>query len=250
VSPGSALQERAASAVAKTAPAVEVTGLVREYDERPVLHGLDLTLAPGRSLAVLGPNGAGKTTLLRILATLLRPTSGTVRVLGHDLPGARWRVRGHVGLLGHEPMLYHELTVAENLHLQAKLHRVANPDRRIAELLEAVGMRERASQRVRELSAGMVQRAAACRAVLHDPELLLLDEPTSHLDPEAAARITELLGGEGRRRTTVLVSHDVGAALATSDQALLLRAGGSVAFSGPAGALSEGDARAAYGGAA
>jgi ABC-type multidrug transport system ATPase subunit len=241
-----AAQSRAGEA---PAPAIELAGLVREYDEVPVLDRVDLTLERGTTLAVLGPNGAGKTTLLRILATLLRPTAGTVRVLGHELPRHRWTVRGHVGLLGHEPMLYRELTVVENLTLQARLHGIADPARRIAELLEAAGMTPRAGQRVRELSAGMVQRAAACRAVLHDPELLLLDEPTSHLDPEAAERVSALLAGRGER-TTVLVSHNVGAALAATDQTLLLRAGGSVAFSGPSSGLSEGDARAAYGGAA
>ncbi len=234
---------------APAAPAIELAGLVRSYDERPVLDQVDLTLDTGSTLAVLGPNGAGKTTLLRILATLLRPTAGSVRVLGHELPGGRWAVRGHVGYLGHEPMLYRELTVAENLTLQGRLHGLAEPQRRIAELLDSVGMTARAGQRVRELSAGMVQRAAACRAVLHDPELLLLDEPTSHLDPEAAERVTALLA-ERSGRTTVLVSHDIRAALAASDRVLLLRAGGVVAFEGPSTGLSAGDARAAYGGAA
>ncbi len=232
-----------------TAPAIELEGLVREYDEVPVLAGVDLKLAPGATLAVLGPNGAGKTTLLRILATLLRPTAGSVRVLGHELPGDRWRVRGRVGYLGHEPMLYRELTVAENLTLQARLHRVAEPQRRIAALLDAAGIAARADQRVRELSAGLVQRAAACRAVLHDPGLLLLDEPASHLDPAAAESIEALLASKPGR-TTVMVSHDIGAALAAAECVLLLRAGGSVAFSGPSSGLSEGDARALFGGSA
>ncbi len=222
--------------------------LRRDYDDRPVLRDVSLSLGPGVTLAVLGPNGAGKTTLLRILATLLRPTSGVARVLGHELPRGRWRVRGRVGYLGHESLLYRELTVAENLKLQARLHGVAEPEARIAELLDAAGIADRAGQRVRELSAGLVQRAAACRAVLHDPELLLLDEPTSHLDPEAAERVDALLREDGR--TKVFVSHDVGAALEASDQVLLLRAGGSVAFSGPSSGLSEGDARAAFRGAA
>ena len=242
-------REAASSAQAEEVPAVELAGLVRSYDERPVLDGVDLKLERGATLAVLGPNGAGKTTLLRILATLLRPTAGTVRVLGHELPRRRWGVRGRVGLLGHEPMLYRELTVGENLTLQARLHGVVDAQRRIAELLDAAGIASRAGQRVRELSAGMVQRTAACRAVLHDPELLLLDEPTSHLDPEAAERVNALLAADGER-TTVVVSHDIAAALGSSDRILLLRAGGSVAFSGPAGGLSEGDARAAYGGQA
>lgn len=246
MSAGPALTERPSPSSTATAPAIVLAGLRRDYDERPVLRDLDLSLEAGATLAVLGPNGAGKSTLLRILATLLRPSAGTVAVFGHELPRRRLQVRGRIGYLGHEPMLYRELTVAENLRLQATLHGVEDAEARIAELLAAAGLERRAGQRVRDLSAGMVQRAAACRAVLHDPELLLLDEPTSHLDLDATERVGALLAA-APQRTRVIVSHDPEAALADCDRALVLRGDGSVAYEGPAADLSPGDARAAYG---
>ncbi len=230
-------------------PAVALRGLWREYDERPVLRDLSLALEPGSTLAVLGPNGAGKTTLLRILATLLRPTAGSVRVLGSEIPARRHEVRGRIGYLGHEAMLYRDLTIAENLQLQARLHGMADPGARIAELTERAGIAVRASTRARDCSAGMLQRAAACRALLHDPALLLLDEPLSHLDPRGAADVGALLGS-APGRTRVIVSHDVEAAIADSDRALVLGPAGAVAYEGPAGAVSPAEARALYGGVA
>jgi heme exporter protein A len=211
-------------------PAVAVSGLRREYGERPALAGVDLTLAAGESLVVLGPNGAGKTTLLRILATLLRPSSGDVRVLGARLPGEAWKARGRIGLLGHEALLYRDLSGRENLRFHARLHgmRGAAAEAQIDALLSAVGMERRADERVAELSAGMRQRLAICRCVLHEPELLLLDEPDSNLDLEGRELARALIGpGEGRTR--VLVTHDPERALPDADQALRLGAGGKVA---------------------
>ena len=126
---------------------------------------------PGESLVVLGPNGAGKTTLLRILATLLRPSGGEVVVLGCSLPREAWKLRGRIGYLGHEPLLYRDLSGRENLRFHARLHGIAGEaaEARIAELLAAVGMERRADERVAELSAGMRQRLAICRCVLHEP---------------------------------------------------------------------------------
>jgi heme exporter protein A len=214
-----------------------------------VLRDVTLELAGGGTLAVLGPNGAGKTTLLRVLATLLRPSAGQVSVLGCELPRQAWKARGRIGYLGHRPLLYRDLTGAENLRFQARLHGLeGDVEARIAKLLERVGMSRRADERVGSLSAGMVQRLAVCRAVLHEPELLLLDEPSSHLDPEAAALVEPLIG-PGTGRTRVFVTHDVEAALAEDGRILALRAGGAVAYEGPASGLSAGDARAIYAGA-
>jgi ABC-type multidrug transport system ATPase subunit len=243
-------QPESRTAEASATAAIELERLRREFDDRAVLRDVSLRLDPGATLAVLGANGAGKTTLLRVLATLLRPTSGRVRVLGHELPREAWRVRGHVGYLAHEPLLYRDLTLAEALGFHARLHGLGERARaRIAELLEAVRLGRAAGELVRNLSAGMLQRAAACRAVLHDPELLLLDEPTAHLDPAAAELVAALLGpAPGRAR--VVVSHDVEAALAGADHALALRPDGSVAYEGPAAGLSPGDARAIYAGRA
>jgi heme exporter protein A len=243
-----------ATARHERSPGVEVDGAIvlrgisREFGDLVALDDVSLGVPAGATLAVLGPNGAGKTTLLRILATLLRPSAGAVSVLGCELPGEAWRARGRIGYLGHRPLLYRDLTVAENLAFHARLHALGDAHGRIANLLAQVEMERRDDELVRNLSAGMVQRVAVCRAVLHEPELLLLDEPRSHLDP-AAAELVEPLIGAGAGRTRVLVTHDVEGALAEADRVLLLRAGGRVAYEGRAGSLSPGDARAAYGGA-
>jgi heme exporter protein A len=217
-----------AAAVEPPRPAVRLDGLVRLYGEREALSGVSASLDPGRTLTVFGGNGAGKSTLLRVLATLLRPHAGTVEVLGAALPGQAWRVRGRLGYLGHEPLLYPELTARQNLEFHARLHGVRGE--RVEELLERVGMARRARDPVRELSRGMVQRLAVARAVLHDPELLLLDEPRAGLDPAAAALLEPLIGREAGR-TRVLVTHDVEHGLAEGDVALGLRFG-RVAFFG------------------
>jgi heme exporter protein A len=202
--------------------ALEADGLVRNYGERAALDGLTFSLREGQTLGLFGANGAGKTTLLRVLATLLRPHEGRVRVLGADLPKEAWKVRGRVGYLGHEPLLYRELSGRENLQFHARLHGVN--ESRIEELLVAVGMQRRADDPVRELSRGMVQRLATARAVLHDPPLLLLDEPWSGIDP-GARELLEPLIGRTANRTRVLVSHDLEAGAAESDLALGLKAG-------------------------
>jgi heme exporter protein A len=202
--------------------AVELVGLERRYGERTALADVSLALPPGQTLVVFGPNGAGKSTLLRVLATLLRPHAGVVRVLGRTLPADEWLVRGRIGLLGHEPLLYRDLTGRENLRFHARLHGV--PAARIAELLDAVGMSRRADEPVRSLSRGMVQRLAVCRAVLHDPDVLLLDEPKANLDP-AAGELVEPLIGRAAGRTRVIASHDPSGGLAEADLVLGLRGG-------------------------
>jgi heme exporter protein A len=203
-------------------PALQLEGLARHYGEREALSGVSLSLTAGQTLVVFGPNGAGKTTLLRVLATLLRPHAGSVRVLGSSLPNEAWAVRGRVGLLGHEPLLYRELTARENLRFHARLHGVS--DEHVQQLLETVVMAARASEPLRTLSRGMVQRVAVARAVLHDPELLLLDEPHSNLDPAAVELVAPLIGAASGR-TRVICSHDPTGDLAQADVVLGLRAG-------------------------
>jgi len=201
---------------------VELDGLTRNYGERAALEDVTLSLAAGKTLVVFGPNGAGKTTLLRVLATLLRPHAGKVTVLDTRLPDEAWRVRGRIGLLGHEPLLYRELTPRENLRYHARLHGVE--DERVEEQLGAVSMTGRADEPVRTLSRGMVQRVAVARATLHDPDLLLLDEPYANLDPAAIDLVEPLIGRSGKR-TRVLTSHDPGSGLAEADLVLGLRGG-------------------------
>ncbi len=215
---------------------------MRRYGERTALDGVSVRVPVGSSLVVFGPNGAGKSTLLRVLATLLHPHAGTTTVLGHELPREAWKVRGRVGLLGHEPLLYRDLSARENLRYHARLHDV--PGERADELLDAVGMWVRANEPVRELSRGMVQRVAACRAVLHDPELLLLDEPASNLDP-AATQALEPLIGRSSGRTRVVTSHDPAGGLHDADLVLGLRAG-RAQLQGPASAFDAAQIGALY----
>ena len=185
--------------------AIELAGVGRAYGDRVVLRDVSVSVPAGATLAVFGANGSGKTTLLRIVAGLLRAQAGTVEV------------SGRIGLLGHEPMLYRDLSVRQNLEFHARLHRVAFA--RVDELLERVGMRSRADEPVRTLSRGMTQRVAVCRALLHDPDVLLLDEPYANLDPGARAVVAPLLA----RGTRMLISHDVAEGLAEADAAIGLR---------------------------
>jgi heme exporter protein A len=213
-------------------PALRLSGLRRDYGERTALEGVGLELEAGRTLVVLGPNGAGKTTLLRVLATLLRPSGGEVLVLGCSLPREAWKLRGRIGYLGHEPLLYRDLSGRENLRFGARLHGIDGEpaEARIAELLAATGMERRADERVAELSAGMRQRLAICRCVLHEPELLLLDEPDSNLDAEGRELAQALIGPEVGA-TRVLVTHDPERYLAEADQVLRLGIGEMAAVS-------------------
>jgi heme exporter protein A len=212
-------------------PAIELRGLARHFGERTALRDVSLSLADGATLAVLGRNGAGKTTLLRILASLLRPHEGAVRLFGEDLPARAYLVRGKLGLLGHEALLYRDLSGRENLQYHARLHRI-EPDR-VEEVLAAVQMERRATDPVRLLSRGMIQRLAVARAVLHRPRLLLLDEPRANLDP-AASQLVEPLIGRASGCTRVLTSHDPRAALAEADVVLALKDGRPVFVGEPA----------------
>jgi heme exporter protein A len=203
--------------------AIELAELGRAYGERVALAGVTLSLDAGRTLAVFGANGAGKTTLLRILATLLRPTGGEVTILGCKLPDEAWKLRGKIGYLGHEPLLYRDLSGRENLRFHAKMYGItgARAGERIEELLDAVKLSHRGDERTFEFSAGMRQRLAICRCVLHEPELLLLDEPDSNLDIEGR-EIARTLIGPGLGHTRVVVTHDPERYLPEADQVLRL----------------------------
>jgi heme exporter protein A len=223
-------------------PALQLEGLARHYGEREALSDVSLTLQKGQTLVVFGPNGAGKSTLLRVLSTLLRPHAGRVEVLGASLPADAWSVRGRLGLLAHEPLLYRELTARENLRYHAALHSV--PDGRVEQAIEGVAMHGRENEPLRTLSRGMVQRVAIARAVLHDPELLLLDEPYSNLDPAAIDLVSPLIG-PGSGRTRVICSHDPDAGLAEADLVLGLQAG-RTALLRPASEVDGTDVRGLY----
>lgn len=220
--------------------AIELSRVSRSYGERTALDRLDLEVPTGTKLAVLGANGAGKTTLLRLLCGLLRPHEGEAKVLGKLLPREAWAIRGRVGMLAHEPMLYRALTVRENLAHQARLLGVHAA--RIPELIDRVGITSRADEPIRNLSRGTIQRAAAARAVLADPALLLLDEPYANLDPGGAATISPLLE-EGR--TVVISGHEPRMLLERSDIALGLRDGRSV-FIKPSGDVTDDEIAGLY----
>ena len=223
-------------------PAIELRGLTRHFGERAALRDVTLTLEAGSTLAVLGRNGAGKSTLLRILATLLRAHEGELTLLGDALPKRAFAVRGRLGYLGHEPLLYRDLSGRENLQYHARLHRV--PQARVEEVLDAVQMRHRADDAVRLLSRGMVQRLAVCRATLHQPSVLLLDEPRANLDPGAEALVEPLIG-RAAGITRVLTSHDPAAALAEADLVLGLK-DGRPAIVAPAAGVDKRELDALY----
>ncbi len=209
---------------------LEASGVSRRFGWRWALRGVDLAIARGRRMAVLGANGSGKTTLLKTLAGLLRPNEGEVRLGGEPMTTA---ARGRIGLLGHEPFLYPALTLRENLEFFAKLFRLppGAVRERIGRVCGALDLTDRLDEPIRALSQGLCQRAALARAMLHEPEVYLLDEPFSGLDPGAAESLEGLLrnlpGGGGR--SVVLTTHDIGRALDLTDEVVVL-ARGEVVF--------------------
>lgn len=214
-------------------PLLAARGLVRAFGALQVLRGVDLAVRGGDMLAVAGPNGAGKTTLLRLLAGLMRPSAGEVRIRGdlltRDDPGPRRAI----GLLSHQTFLYDDLTPAENLLFTARLYGLADPAGATRAALDEVGLSARAATPVRHLSRGLLQRAAIARALLHQPEVLLLDEPFTGLDAPAADRFRALLGAQrARGRALVLVSHHLAEAWELATHVAVL-AGGRWALEGP-----------------
>ncbi|MFI5321369.1 MAG: ATP-binding cassette domain-containing protein [Myxococcota bacterium] len=200
---------------------VRAAGLSKRFGPLAALQPLDLTLAPGETLALLGPNGAGKTTLLRLLAGLARPSAGALAIGAEGASGpAR---RGAVGLVAHATFLYAQLTARENLVLTAKLYGVAQPAARAAALIAAHELTPVAERAVGELSRGWAQRVSIARALVHEPRLLLLDEPFSGLDPGAAERLAERLAAQrGGERAAVLVTHELARAVQLATRALVL----------------------------
>jgi heme exporter protein A len=205
---------------------IRLNGVVKQYGLNPVLRGVDLNVEQGEFVTLVGPNGAGKSTLMGIVATLLRPTSGDVFVGGWRLPEQADRVRRHIGLVSHHSLLYRDMTAAENLTFFAKLYRMEDADDRIAEALRKVGLFARQRDPVGTFSRGMVQRLTIARATLHEPDVLLLDEPYTGLDQEATYLLDELLRGEAARgRTILMITHDLGHGLGLADRLAILYGG-------------------------
>jgi heme exporter protein A len=215
------------------APLVEARGLTRNYGAVRALRGVDLTLQAGEVMLVLGPNGAGKSTLLRSLAGLLRPQAGTVRVAGRPLTGDDPDARRPIGLLSHQSLLYDELTLLENLLFTARLYDVPDPRARAEAALANQGLLDRKDERPRNLSRGMQQRAAIARALLHDPTVLLLDEPFTGLDAVAGDRLRALLRQHRTsERAMVIVTHHASEAWELATRVGIL-VGGRWALDGP-----------------
>lgn len=189
---------------------ITVRKLVKRFGLKPVLKGLDFSVETGEFVALLGPNGAGKTTLLRILASLSRPTLGSVTIAGYSLPGQAASVRRRLGVVSHLPLLYGDLTAEENLRFYGRMYAIPKLDLRVVEVLELVGLIARRKDLVRTFSRGMQQRLAIGRAVLHDPEVMLFDEPHTGLDQDACQMLDNVLRDVAAcGRTVVMTSHDL-----------------------------------------
>ena len=210
----------------ETASAVRAIDLSKSYDDRAVLAQVNLDVTPGRFLALLGANGAGKSTLLRVLATLIPPTQGELHLFGQRVrPGAA-ALRARIGLIGHQPILYRDLTLLENLTFFGKLYGLADAGDRALQLLEQMQLAGRADDTVKTLSRGMTQRVSIARALMHDPPLLLADEPFAGLDAPSVRRLEGLLVELSEQgKTIVLSNHDVSQSLRLAQQALVLRHG-------------------------
>ena len=259
---------------------IELRKLTKSFGSKYALRGVNLRVMPGESLVIFGPNGAGKSTLIRILSSLSRPTSGTVHIGGLDLATHADGIRRHLGVVSHAPLLYDSLTAEENLRFFAGLYGMSQPEPRITLLLAQVGLTTRRGDLVRTFSRGMVQRLAIARALLHDPQVLLLDEPDTGLDPQAAEMLHDLLvqvsGGEretrghgdaetesggttGPRvtpphadtptpshgRTLVTVTHSLERGLAIADRLVIL-ANGRLVFEADARGMTAADFRPLY----
>ncbi len=189
---------------------IEARKIVKRFGLKPVLRGVDFHVERGEFVALVGPNGAGKTTFLRILASLAQPNLGELRVAGFVLPAQAAAVRRSIGVLSHQPLLYGDLTAEENLRFYGKMYAVHDLEKRIDATLSLVGLQRRRRDLVRSFSRGMQQRLAIARATLHEPALLLFDEPHTGLDPDAAAMLDDLLREVAQRgRTIVMTSHDL-----------------------------------------
>lgn len=214
--------------------AIEVSGLSKHFGSAAALGGVDFSVPAGEFFTIFGPNGAGKTTMMRILATLARPSGGSVRIFGEDTRTAPATVRRRIGLVTHRSLLYASLSAFENVAFFARMFGVPDPEQRAREILTDLGLEHRMDDAVQTYSRGMEQRCAIARALVHRPDVLLLDEPFSGLDPDARARLRELLERTGtEQRTIILTSHDLSHGADQADRVAIL-ARGRLVFDSPA----------------
>ena len=216
--------------MAEVEAAIETKKLSKVFGTRRAVDGVSIEVPQGAFLSIFGPNGAGKTTLLRVLSTLARASSGSAKLMGVDIKEEPDKARDHIGLISHNSMLYPDLTAEQNLMIYARLYGVANPKARGMELLEAVELKHRRLDVVRTFSRGMTQRLSIARALIHDPDVVFLDEPYSGLDPHAVEIFDSLIEKQRAGRTFVMVSHDLEKGFAMCTHALVLAKGKVVAF--------------------
>jgi len=206
--------------------AIEVRGLSKSFGERLALRGIDLQIGRGEHVVIFGPNGAGKTTLVKILSTLLKPSSGSVWLDGINIRDKPAQIRRQISLVSHQTFLYDDLTVYENLKFYGRMYDVADLERRISEIISWLQLESRRDDRVGTLSHGLQQRASIARAVLHNPSILLLDEPEVGLDPHASTVIRDLLGSLNTGSRTVLITtHNLERGLDLGDRVIILDRG-------------------------
>ena len=219
--------------------AVKISQLSLRIDDKHILHNINLDIPQGTTIALMGANGAGKSTLLRILAVLMHPTHGSVELFGVRVGPTVWSVRSQIGLIAHQPILYRDFSLRENLEFFGKLYDVPKPAQRAGELLDLVGLSHRQDDAVKTLSRGMTQRVSIARALMHDPNLLLADEPFNGLDApsiDAMELLIERLHNEGK--TVITSGHDIRQSLRLGDTVVLLRQG-QVVLNTPADQLDE-----------
>lgn len=204
---------------------IDIAGLEKSFGRRKVLDGIDLAVPSGQFLSIFGPNGAGKTTLVRIMSTLLAPTKGSVKIAGMPIDDDPAKIRQRIGLISHSPLLYPDLTAIENLRFYGALYGVSNLEGRIDSLLASVELDHRRYDIVRTFSKGMYQRLAIARALLHEPDILFLDEPYSGLDPHAVDILDGLLAAIRPNHTFVMITHSIEKGLEMCDAAAILSSG-------------------------
>jgi heme exporter protein A len=226
---GSAPASSMSASTAKAPLPVRAVKLGKAIESRHILREINLEIPQGQFIALLGANGAGKSTLLKILSTLTAPTSGTLELFGHPAATSAVKIRRQLGLIGHQTMLYHDLSALENLTFFAKLYGVANPRQRGKDLLNQLGLGHRANDAVKTFSRGMAQRVAIARALLHEPQLLLADEPFAGLDAPSTALLESLLTQLHQQgKTIILANHDIAQSLRLSQRAIVLAGGRKV----------------------
>ena len=226
--------------------AVRIRGLTKSFGRTPVLRGIDLDVHQGTVLSLLGPNGSGKTTLIRVLATLTRPDAGEVRIAGAGLGRQSARLRRLVGVVGHDPLLYDDLTARENLRFACRMFGLDRIDERVDAVSDLIGMSPDLDRRIGAMSHGMKKRFSIARAILHDPQVLLLDEPETGLDQEALSLLDSVIADRSNpARTVIMATHNLERAVALGDRMAIL-ASGRVAYDKHVDAADPDASRRAY----